>query len=209
MDTDYPAAHSMDTEWFAIDKDGHVAFFISGENGAVPNAAGPNAGLLEVVQTLSGNQLGGEREVDAFYENFDESLKKAADLGLFVYEYGQFSYDFIDPYERDWQPAQPIHIDQLPPRLRELCSQVRFDSFCFVLMEHLQPLEFTGCSIWAGAAYLSSDLSTVRPVPGEENDYLEVVREAQENLPPALENVRFEGLDAGVEGEKKGGDDEL
>ena len=28
--TDYPAAHSMDTEWFAIDKDGHVAYLTSG-----------------------------------------------------------------------------------------------------------------------------------------------------------------------------------
>lgn len=33
---DYPAAHSMDTEWFAIDKDGNIGVFDSGENGAVP-----------------------------------------------------------------------------------------------------------------------------------------------------------------------------
>lgn len=33
---DYPAAHSMDTQWFAIDKNGHVAGFDSGEAGAVP-----------------------------------------------------------------------------------------------------------------------------------------------------------------------------
>lgn len=35
--TDYPAAHSMDTEWFAVDRNGHVAFFCSGEAGAVPH----------------------------------------------------------------------------------------------------------------------------------------------------------------------------
>jgi hypothetical protein len=33
---DVPAAHSMDTDWFAVDKDGHVAYFSSGEAGAVP-----------------------------------------------------------------------------------------------------------------------------------------------------------------------------
>lgn len=33
---DYPAAHSMDTTWFAVDQDGHVGIFESGENGAVP-----------------------------------------------------------------------------------------------------------------------------------------------------------------------------
>jgi len=33
---DFPAAHSMDTGWFAVDRDGHVAHFDSGEAGAVP-----------------------------------------------------------------------------------------------------------------------------------------------------------------------------
>jgi hypothetical protein len=36
--TDLPAAHSMDTEWFAIDGLGHVAVFDSGEAGGVPEA---------------------------------------------------------------------------------------------------------------------------------------------------------------------------
>jgi hypothetical protein len=30
-DADFSAAHSMDTSWFAIDQDGHVAYFDSGE----------------------------------------------------------------------------------------------------------------------------------------------------------------------------------
>src|SRR3569833_2795058 len=39
--TDYPAAHSMDTEWFAVDRDGYVAVFETGEAGAMPaDAAG-------------------------------------------------------------------------------------------------------------------------------------------------------------------------
>ncbi len=33
---DYPAAHSMDTTWFAVDKEGNLALFDSGEGGAVP-----------------------------------------------------------------------------------------------------------------------------------------------------------------------------
>ncbi len=36
MTTVYPAAHSMDTEWFALDRDGFLAFFNSDETGAVP-----------------------------------------------------------------------------------------------------------------------------------------------------------------------------
>ena len=36
---DYPAAHSMDTAWFAIDLDGNVAVFDTGESGCVPEDA--------------------------------------------------------------------------------------------------------------------------------------------------------------------------
>jgi hypothetical protein len=36
---DFPAAHSMDTMWFAVDADGHVAAFDTGEGGAVPEIA--------------------------------------------------------------------------------------------------------------------------------------------------------------------------
>jgi hypothetical protein len=39
MASDYPAAHSADTTWFAVDRDGHVAVFDSAEAGAVPAEA--------------------------------------------------------------------------------------------------------------------------------------------------------------------------
>jgi hypothetical protein len=39
MDADFPAAHSMDTVWFAVDADGHVGYFTTGEGGAVPVSA--------------------------------------------------------------------------------------------------------------------------------------------------------------------------
>jgi hypothetical protein len=39
MQPDFPAAHSMDTSWFAVDKCGHVAIFNTGEAGPVPDDA--------------------------------------------------------------------------------------------------------------------------------------------------------------------------
>ncbi|MGE3804941.1 MAG: hypothetical protein AB7K24_09745 [Gemmataceae bacterium] len=39
MIPDFPAAHSMDTTWFAVDRDGHVGMFDSWEAGAVPTTA--------------------------------------------------------------------------------------------------------------------------------------------------------------------------
>jgi hypothetical protein len=50
--SDYPAAHSMDTEWFAVDEHGNVGRFDSGEDGAVPVDAatgwGPSDGTLDL-----------------------------------------------------------------------------------------------------------------------------------------------------------------
>ncbi len=45
---DFPAAHSMDSAWFAVDADGHVARFDTGENGAIPHAAAPGGGNIEI-----------------------------------------------------------------------------------------------------------------------------------------------------------------
>lgn len=36
---DFPAAHSMDTQWYAVDEQGHVGVFDTGEDGALPNDA--------------------------------------------------------------------------------------------------------------------------------------------------------------------------
>jgi hypothetical protein len=64
MDADFPAAHSMDTMWYAVDRNGHVAAFWSSEAGAVPGAVGdvePSLRQLapfwpeqEVIQDLAG-----------------------------------------------------------------------------------------------------------------------------------------------------------
>jgi len=44
---DFPAAHSMDSAWFAVDAEGHIARFDTGENGAIPNAAAGGGGNFE------------------------------------------------------------------------------------------------------------------------------------------------------------------
>jgi hypothetical protein len=70
---DYPAAHSMDTAWFAVDKEGHLAYFDTGESGAIPiNAVGGDEAFelrdrlvellprCEVLYDPRGRQLPGE-----------------------------------------------------------------------------------------------------------------------------------------------------
>lgn len=54
MTGDFPAAHSMDTTWFAVDKCGHVAVFESGEDGSVPEGAPDAYVSLAADQPIAG-----------------------------------------------------------------------------------------------------------------------------------------------------------
>jgi hypothetical protein len=43
---DYPATHSMDTDWFVVDCKGRIALFDSDREGVVPILLGPDGILL-------------------------------------------------------------------------------------------------------------------------------------------------------------------
>src|SRR5262245_14440624 len=73
MERDFPAAHSMDSCWFAVDRDGLVAYFSTGESGAMPETGcqGDEAYELrgrlirdlpagEILHDPNGNQLPGQ-----------------------------------------------------------------------------------------------------------------------------------------------------
>jgi hypothetical protein len=61
---DYPAAHSMDSCWFAVDRDGRVGFFQTGEAGAQPTRglSGPPAERAR--HRITQEAPGGDFEVD-------------------------------------------------------------------------------------------------------------------------------------------------
>src|SRR5262245_34461096 len=209
MDLDFPAAHSTDTTWFAVDRDGHVACFDSGEAGDVPAgavgwAASEDApttdlsGLYEVqppgpmLLELEGRVLPAKGEwrhvcpypnlddplltdillflkseepvqkplaagqaqrlpsvvgVAVYFRvlplNLQKALHESGDcLGCFRFyggfdsfeqrltRLGFFYYTHLcenwapGPYGLELRPTRPIHIDQLPPRLRKAISQV-------------------------------------------------------------------------------------
>lgn len=52
FENDYPAAHSMDTTWWGVDRDGHIARFDTGEAGAAPEEAGEGS-HLDVMKLIS------------------------------------------------------------------------------------------------------------------------------------------------------------
>ena len=184
---DYPAAHSMDTSWYAVDAAGHVAVFHSRENGHAPVGAEDAYHLETLVQAAHPSP--GPDDYEA-----DEPL--AERFGFFLYDYGE-SFDPIDVYERRVVPPRPVHVDQLPPEVRDGCKRLRLP-VTFAAAERVQPLDYSECSYWyeeERAGYVAADGVTVRPLPGREAKFVESVRRFREEYPDLAARYRFEGLD--------------
>jgi len=170
MDSDFPAAHSMDTSWYAVDGRGNVGLFVTGAGGAVPNGAySPEAAdLMDEFDDETREELG----LSAANVVPPDSLP--AGEGLFVYETGQLDECLADRYHRSSVPKKPVHIDELPPQTRAALGMMRFDTLDFAKVEVFQPVELTDCGTW-DPAYLTGDGKAVKPVPGREKEYAEFV----------------------------------
>jgi hypothetical protein len=189
MAADFPASHSQDTIWFAVDANGHVAVLDSGENGHVA-AGAPDADASNVLGDLAYGPPGEPWPSD----------RAQARRGLFVYDYDERD-DPIWPYKRRAVPDAPLHVDQLPPEVRELLKRARFDGVDFSQSERFQPLEFVECVFcYQGerAAYLCADGRTVRPIPGAEDRFGEFCEALRARDPEAARAWRFEGPRAGA-----------
>jgi hypothetical protein len=191
MDADFPAAHSMDTEWFAVDRDGQVALFLTGENGSMPKRA-QAVSMDEVLRALGGSQAA----IEALDSSYDEALLELARLGLHVYEDASGDW-FSGPYQRTHRPAKPLHVDQLPPSLRRQAKGVRLDALRFEEKDLLQPSDHTEGDAY-GSGYLAEDGKTVRPLPGKEKQYRQEVERLRQRRPGLFRKYRFEGLGEGA-----------
>jgi hypothetical protein len=249
MEPDFPAAHSMDTRWFAVDSDGHVAMFSSREAGAVPLLAFSGDETYEVRQRLYKLLPGGDmihdlagrvlpslptipltdvygigevilmfltsldpvrpalqggraREVRAtegaavifrgitseeldgykaapefrgcvalFYDLVEEGEERERSLAEHgVFEYEHLTENWISgPYGRESLPVRPIHVDQLPPDLRDRVGRLRL-KLRFADTTHIQPVELARCASWE-QAYLDVTGKHIRPIPGKEDEY--------------------------------------
>lgn len=146
MTADFPAAHSMDTEWFAVDADGRVATLWSSEDGHVPHGAARD-------------------------HEIDEYLDSDSREGLYVYRYSNEGF-YHGTYVRDEvPPVAPLHSHQLPAVVRKSIAATRF-SEGFNETHQIQPLETMTCSSWGTPlGFLLTDGKTVRPVAGREMEY--------------------------------------
>ncbi len=186
MEVDYPAAHSMDSTWFAVDARGQVGIFETGENGPLPDCFDPQEVYsTAVLPDAAGTYLGLEEEI---------ALLTARGFYLFDYwgpeEAGYFPAGL---YLRSHQPRQPLHVGQLPPQVRQLVSRLKLTSRDFASDEVIQPLEHTLCQFWPDfTAYLASDQVTIRPCPGREDSFDEFLAAFQKECPAEFARFRFE-----------------
>jgi hypothetical protein len=189
MGADFPAAHSMDTEWFAIDRDGQVALFITGEDGSVANGAAEGI-VDDILRALGSKQTQEGLDYDA--EAIGEELAR---LGLYVYD--DDTAWFSGPYRRAHRPRRALHVDQLPPQLRQQIKAVRFGRLRFEEKDVLQPCEHVEGQGW-GPGYVAEDGRTVRAFPGSEEELRQAVEQMRQHYPDEFRKYRFEGLDEGA-----------
>ncbi|HVI01975.1 MAG TPA: hypothetical protein VM869_24850 [Enhygromyxa sp.] len=155
---DYPAAHSMDTSWFAADEHGRVAVFDSDEHGAVPHAA---------------ISLGGAGDPDPEADEICKLLALDEDGYDAIYESGPFFHyrngDCGDPghYERtDHAPAQPVNVAALPGPLRAKMLRLPVD-FTTAATLHLADFMTDGeADIWGDSTLRGEPLGSSNFVPG-------------------------------------------
>jgi hypothetical protein len=216
---DFPAAHSMDTEWFAVDRDGRVAVFNSGENGLVPEGVhghdwGDAGDDLLDWHTPPASRSGPQRydwenhpielvRAGAFYfyyEAYDVgralpwSPRTAFDLPFYS-RYGLSYSSFAGPYVRALVPDAFLHVDQLPPQLRRRARRYRYAGLSFAEWEFVQPAEFFSCIGWhysSGMAYLRGDGKTLRPGPGKKHVFGRFIRDFLAGDPRRAEWFAFD-----------------
>lgn len=157
QDMDYPAAHSMDTTWFAVDKDGYIAVMDTEEVGAVPCLyTGDQGDGSEVLRPLA--KMKGKALPDELYE---VDLSKV--LGLYVYRSGIGFYppggdetldpdeeyeDIVEAYERQGVPDEPLHVSELPENFQAEVKHAAIFDISFRDSPWLQPALKVPCEFW-------------------------------------------------------------
>ena len=191
MPEDFPAAHSMDTTWFAVDAVGHVGVFETGEDGIVPEGALTGTGyrlgqFLEQIPLVEEPPV---RKRGQRANPYDHHICR----GMYVYSYGG-GEDLWWPYDRERVPTTPIHLEELPPAARKLFTEVRFLKVNFAECAVLQIAEHASCrghidfNIPEPTSYLASDGKTLCPIPIVEFDpnAFAMMFEAQRESPTIL-----------------------
>lgn len=161
MSADFPAAHSMDAVWFAVDEDGQIAMFDTGEAGAMPETAGDEKQANTLYQELAQLPKRGKKIVAADHSFTVAHLrlpiprsggKDADDISLTrrgVYNYSHVCDNWIaGPYGRATTPSKPLTLGELPKRLHRKFVKLPIQ---FARSPFVQPAAHVACRSWESA----------------------------------------------------------
>lgn len=180
---DYPAAHSMDTTWFAVDKDGFVAVMETNEEGALPLAWPNGESASDFVETV-GSHLGrevklGQYEIPepssvglyGFTSIIDENPQKGGVVDQALDDPDSTEFEVLVPvYKRGSVPSNPVHISELPETIQSQSKTLVFKDVSFRDVEWLQPVLMVPCQLWTDGSESVGVVDTegnIVPVPPE------------------------------------------
>ena len=136
---DFPAAHSMDSTWFAVDENGEVAFFDTGEGGTMPEGDFPMGGEAgsygkyaleedELLARVLWTRAQSDDRLRALLPARLPQLERAVrdgDWHLFyplLRSFGVWTYECADqdavPYARSGDVPRPIRVDELDEEMQ-------------------------------------------------------------------------------------------
>lgn len=167
---DFPAAHSMDTTWFAVDKDGFIAVLETNEEGALPIK-------LRDDYQQSGDEFVAEvaKIVGFPLKAGSANIPSPQEVGLYSYSgelgwsddfpdsnnesYDEENDEFIGapPYKRLVVPAKPIHISALSEQVKAQMRDIVFHDVSFKDTQWLQPALRMPCDLWMEKDYQCID----------------------------------------------------
>lgn len=154
--SDFPAAHSMDTEWFAVDDAGHVAVFDSYEGGAVPDDAPPSGLDVDLADVVAAVPW-----VDERHPEQRTSWSRAADAaqGIFVYQHTLTDNHTPGPYTRVARPLVPLRADAMPAALGAVTT--RLQGVRFAHRPLLQPMDYATCRAYTDQRWISLEFGAL------------------------------------------------
>lgn len=154
----YPGAHSMDTTWFAVDKDGYIAVMESNEEGAVPMDLVDQQGEdgNEILKSMA-SSLSRKLEFNADRMSMPESIGLYSYWGVLSAPNSEAEIEegengesaAIGPYERQSIPQKPLHITEFTQEQIANLRLHKFENHSFAEDKFIQPALETECELWS------------------------------------------------------------
>ena len=164
---DFPAAHSMDSEWFAVDKDGFIAMLTTNEEGAMPMSEEQGDGtdqLNEIASamgcTLAQDAWGSGQPESVGVYNFHWMLGEGPNVDEDAWLDQEEGDGPVMPYKREAVPEKPIRISDLPASIQRNLGKYVFKNISFKDCEWLQPALYVPCQFWTSRDFSDVELIT-------------------------------------------------